>query len=464
MALANIAWLLAETGQRVLMIDWDLEAPGLHRYFHPFLLDPELETTEGVIDYLWDYMSSALRVDSSDSLLEAAREFADLGRCAVALDYPFRRGALDLIPAGRQGASYSQRVNTFEWHQFYGPLGGSSLLAADREKLREQYDVVLIDSRTGVSDTSGICTVELPDALVVCFTSNTQSIAGAAAVVESVQAQRDSRQLTTFPVLMRVELAEKDKLDVTRKFVREKFTAPYSDGISVDGYWSDAEVLYQPFYAYEEILAFFGDPPGISKTLLHDMTALASLLAGYKIRVPYLPEEERKSIRNRFLRRPTSTTLDSQDLQERAASARLLDELQNSCARWMRLNHSPMFLISSVQLARIQDNKVILQELRNDPVLEEFYVRSREWERQSSRYQRYLRFVGLILLPWVVGIAVFWLRHPLWQPGALSFVSTFLAMFLSWLLATDADMLRFARLAASGRIFHDIRSILRQAE
>src|SRR5207253_7638393 len=36
MALANMACLLARgrvDGQRILMIDWDLEAPGLHHYF-----------------------------------------------------------------------------------------------------------------------------------------------------------------------------------------------------------------------------------------------------------------------------------------------------------------------------------------------------------------------------------------------------------------------------------------------
>jgi Mrp family chromosome partitioning ATPase len=42
MALANVAWILASAGYRVLAIDWDLEAPGLHRYFHPFLRDKEL--------------------------------------------------------------------------------------------------------------------------------------------------------------------------------------------------------------------------------------------------------------------------------------------------------------------------------------------------------------------------------------------------------------------------------------
>jgi hypothetical protein len=33
MALANVATLLAQRGQRVLVVDFDLEAPGLHRYF-----------------------------------------------------------------------------------------------------------------------------------------------------------------------------------------------------------------------------------------------------------------------------------------------------------------------------------------------------------------------------------------------------------------------------------------------
>ena len=29
MALANVGWILASSGKRVLLVDWDLEAPGL---------------------------------------------------------------------------------------------------------------------------------------------------------------------------------------------------------------------------------------------------------------------------------------------------------------------------------------------------------------------------------------------------------------------------------------------------
>ena len=37
MALANVAWILAANGMRVLIADWDLESPGLHRFFQPFM-------------------------------------------------------------------------------------------------------------------------------------------------------------------------------------------------------------------------------------------------------------------------------------------------------------------------------------------------------------------------------------------------------------------------------------------
>ena len=60
MALANLAWILASNGQRVLAIDWDLEAPGLHRYFQPFLRDKALAASEGVIDFIIDFAAGAV--------------------------------------------------------------------------------------------------------------------------------------------------------------------------------------------------------------------------------------------------------------------------------------------------------------------------------------------------------------------------------------------------------------------
>src|SRR5262245_50593676 len=60
MALANVAWILASTGKKVLMVDWDLEAPGLHRYFHPFLVDKELTSTDGLMELLMRFETAAV--------------------------------------------------------------------------------------------------------------------------------------------------------------------------------------------------------------------------------------------------------------------------------------------------------------------------------------------------------------------------------------------------------------------
>src|ERR1700690_1410343 len=54
MALANVAWILAANGKRVLIADWDLESPGLHRYFQPFI-DTDVSERPGIIDIIRGY-------------------------------------------------------------------------------------------------------------------------------------------------------------------------------------------------------------------------------------------------------------------------------------------------------------------------------------------------------------------------------------------------------------------------
>ena len=60
MALANVAWILASNGKRVLAVDWDLESPGLHKFFHPFLDESTVSATPGVIEIINDYASAAV--------------------------------------------------------------------------------------------------------------------------------------------------------------------------------------------------------------------------------------------------------------------------------------------------------------------------------------------------------------------------------------------------------------------
>jgi len=181
MALANVAWVLASNGKRVLAIDWDLEAPGLHRYFQPFLTDKELsgQESQGVIDMVIDFaVRAATPMKEAERLSDTWHEVhADFSKWRQKLRWSSgetirlgksRNGGIDFVPAGRQGPDYAKRVNHFDWRSFYEKLNGGVFFDAAKRNF-DVYDYVLIDSRTGVSDTSGICTVHMPDTLVVCF-------------------------------------------------------------------------------------------------------------------------------------------------------------------------------------------------------------------------------------------------------------------------------------------------------
>ena len=226
MMLANVAWILASQGKRVLTIDWDLEAPGLHRYFQPFLIDKDLTASPGVIDFVLDYARAALTPPETEQEKkdEWYLDFADILRYTVSLNRTETKGYIDLVPAGKQGSAYATRVNSFDWSNFYERLGGGAILEAAKKSMRKEYDYVLIDSRTGVSDTSGICTIQMPDALVVLFTLNNQSINGAAAVATSVRNQR--KDIEIFPVPSRVDYSsEKEKVEAGQVLYRTKFAA-----------------------------------------------------------------------------------------------------------------------------------------------------------------------------------------------------------------------------------------------
>ncbi|MFN0053681.1 MAG: KGGVGR-motif variant AAA ATPase [Planctomycetales bacterium] len=308
MALANIAWILASNGRKVLAIDWDLEAPGLHRYFAPFLLEPELRQTEGLIEFVREFedetltpspasVLSGLESMSEDNAMNPAaptpippeklERLADLRRYAVAVDYPFPKGGrLDFVPAGRQDDGYSSRVTGCRWDNLYERLGGAAFFEAVRRRLKGAYEYILIDSRTGISDTAGICTIQLPDKLVVCFTANNQSISGASAVSDSVCQQWAARPRTNeaplrvFPVFTRVEFAEKDKLKIRKALARTEFNSflKHIPETQREVYWGGVQVPYDPFYAYEELLAPFGDTPHEEGSVLAAMERLTAYL------------------------------------------------------------------------------------------------------------------------------------------------------------------------------------------
>jgi hypothetical protein len=189
-ALANIAVLLARWGHRVLTIDWDLEAPGLHAYFAPFLSGPP---EVGIVDLVDDFTAGV------DKPASAYVTTLDAGE----------PGAMGLMAAGRRDTTYAGQVQAIDWEDLYA-RGFADVLERCRSEWTDEYDFVLIDSRTGYADVASICTAHLPDRLVVLFTANDQSVGGAVDVAARADEARDRMpydrsQLTVLPVLSRFD-------------------------------------------------------------------------------------------------------------------------------------------------------------------------------------------------------------------------------------------------------------------
>ncbi|MFB8239335.1 FxSxx-COOH system tetratricopeptide repeat protein [Kitasatospora purpeofusca] len=312
MALANLGWILASQGLRVLVVDWDLEAPGLHRYYHPLLVDPELHGTDGLIDMLRAYVDEALPGPDRRGPGPDPREWLAVpGRleqylCGLALDLP-DGGKLDLMPAGRQNAAYSAAVTSFNWRSFYtrADIRGAEFLYALREQWTGSYDYVLIDSRTGVSDTSGICTVLMPDTVVDCFTLGAQSIRGGVDAARAI-VDADEREIRVLPVPMRVEDAERAGLAAGRDLAHDAFDPYLERWLSPErraDYWRDVEVPYKPFYAYEEVPATIVDRPQQGRSLLAAFERLAAWLTDGRVStLRPLPDLARRRLYAAYLR------------------------------------------------------------------------------------------------------------------------------------------------------------------
>jgi CO dehydrogenase nickel-insertion accessory protein CooC1 len=305
MTLANVAWIIASSGKRVLVIDWDLESPGLHKFFHPFLDESIVAATPGVIEIINDYATASL--DPSPRSEDWYLEYARVDRHAVSLEWSFSDGGkLDFLSAGRQNRDYSAAVCSLDWDNFYERLGGGRFFRALREDMKRNYDYVLIDSRTGLSDVADICTIELPDVLAVCFTLSDQSIEGAANVARQISNRYRDRNIRVLPVPMRIEDGEKEKLDVGRAIARRRFDG-FPQGIEqadTVSYWTSVEVPYKPFYAFEEILATFGDEPGAPTSLLAAFERITSAVtAGVVTAMRPIPEEMRLQYKEAFARR-----------------------------------------------------------------------------------------------------------------------------------------------------------------
>lgn len=174
LALVNVGVKLAQTGRRVLLVDFDLEAPGIHTFE---ALQPK-EQHPGILEFVDDYVSTHAASDVRDYVYEAA----GVGQ---------KNGRLWVMPAGRCDRLYQAKLAGLDWQELYANHEGYLLLQDLKEQWRTAFepDYVLIDSRTGHTDVQGICTRQLPNSVVVLFFPNKQNLDGLEGVVADIRSE-----------------------------------------------------------------------------------------------------------------------------------------------------------------------------------------------------------------------------------------------------------------------------------
>lgn len=208
MALVNTGVLLARWGYRVLLVDWDLEAPGLEAFF-PEQAPPELlAARRGVLDLL----------ESGDEILSGAvAERSWWWDELLPLEFPGQKGTLHLFSAGLRDAKYFKRVRALDLPELYSGRRGGDVIEGLRDAWKQKFDFVLVDSRTGLTDLGGICTVQMPDLLVLLFTATQASLRGVVDLATKANLARqklpyDRPWISSLPIASRFDKQAEYKL------------------------------------------------------------------------------------------------------------------------------------------------------------------------------------------------------------------------------------------------------------
>jgi MinD-like ATPase involved in chromosome partitioning or flagellar assembly len=274
MALINTASYVASRGYRVLVIDLDLEAPGIS-YLNPdssdgLLSDPTQanhSNKPGFVDLLCDAKERGEKSDlfqlTPEILTQRYTRSYTLPKAIGDLndDPPSLTGSLRIMSAGKFDGHYTERFNSLNLQELYQKRLGEPLIRFFKTKLAgaNLYDYVFVDSRTGFSDEAGICTRDLADYLMILTGLNSQNVKGTCAFLKAL------RQTTHGQKEFRIILSpipQRDSALLTKRRVTAKaaFEAAWDNEMP-----KFLEIPYHPTLALTEEPSIFSGLVGVSE-------------------------------------------------------------------------------------------------------------------------------------------------------------------------------------------------------
>ena len=204
LALLNVAGVLAMNGRKVVAVDLDLEAPGFG--LSSLTKRPPETPHLGVSDFLF---ASRVPGPLTAEPYVFRPELPELG------------DRLLLMPTGTRAMELAGRVGEFYRDPASDAASAFEVLVVE---IAERFapDYLFFDSRTGLADIAGVCTVELPEVLVVFSGLNEQNVNGTQRVLSMLREHpaRREKPVATLLVLSPVPRATDLGFPTLRETVR----------------------------------------------------------------------------------------------------------------------------------------------------------------------------------------------------------------------------------------------------
>jgi hypothetical protein len=261
---ANMARYLASFGKKVLAVDFDLEAPGLH-----YKLGVE-SPDRGLVDYLLQLFLVGEVPESLEPYMIAIEPANAAG------------GSIHLLPAGAAPSpAYWHQLAKLDWHAlFYSEEApGVPLFLELQERIAREHapDFLLIDSRTGITEVGGATTTLLADRVICLLLNNRENLDGAREVMRSLRrAHRlpGQAQLEIWPVLSRIpEVGGELEAELVRE-VRDFLCAEAEDLASTLTFPELFVLHADPGLQLREAISIGGGTAPEESPLLRDYLAL----------------------------------------------------------------------------------------------------------------------------------------------------------------------------------------------
>ena len=204
--------------KKILLIDWDLEAPGIHFYFDKTTKEVN---KHGLLDILQDY-TKLRQTEKYTKNKNNLPKFTERKHITKLVEYKKPnskiKGHVSLITAGKNQDTkeFQQNVIDFNWNEFYELLDGKRYLEHLKNEIRKlDYDYVFIDSRTGINDYADICNIQMPDVNFLIAAPTKQNFAGiknfAHRIMKSPYIKNGNyRKSIILPIISRVEIDSPD--------------------------------------------------------------------------------------------------------------------------------------------------------------------------------------------------------------------------------------------------------------